>query len=258
MVEPSQSKQLPLSVLAFCLLFVAGSFPAVLAAEWAAWRHRNAATQALEAELQAVATGVTAVSHEYLEDQRRMAAITAATVTQLNTRSPDVLRPMLDAQATAADSIQGLYVAEVDGTPLVTSPAASPFQDELVSAGHDYFQQVLTTRDTAWSRVLRAPHSQQPIVVVAEPILDDVDTLRGVVGAAVNLKHLEQLVQAMASRDHMRILITDDAGLVVIDTSSKRSAGELLESPDMMSAACTNAHHSVLDEASQPPPQDLP
>jgi len=234
------------------LLFLLGSLPAALVSEWAAWRHREEAADEFEAQSRAVATGLAEAGREYLEDQRRMVAIIAATARQLDDWSPETLRPMLDAQVDAAGTFHGVYIAGTDGVSIAYSPPISG--DGTPSKAGDnyldraYFKEVLRTRATAWSGVLHGKQSKRNAVIFGEPVLSEGGDLMGVVGAAVRLNRLQHLVFATNPSENVRVLIVDPAGRVVADTSDRLGHGEQLDAPDLVESACPSASRGLVDE----------
>ena len=91
-----------------------------------------------------------------------------------------------------------LYVFDARGVLLVDWPI-KPGRRTLDMSGRDYIQGVIKTGKAVISAPILGRATQQPIVVVAAPILDDNQQLVGIMGGVLNL-YKPNLLGAIASR----------------------------------------------------------
>jgi len=79
-----------------------------------------------------------------------------------------------------------LYVFDAQGLLLVDWPL-KPGRRGLDMSSRDYIQGVIQTRQTVISKPILGKATQQPIVVVASPILNRENQLVGILGGVLNL-----------------------------------------------------------------------
>lgn len=100
--------------------------------------------------------------------------------------TPQKLEALLQREHALLTVYDDLYIFDAKGMLLVDWPI-KPGRRMLDMSSRDYIQGVINTHDTVISAPLLGKATQQPIVVVAAPIIDENNQLVGIIGGVLNL-----------------------------------------------------------------------
>ncbi len=136
----------------------------------------------------------------------------------------DVLEPIVDAQREHSASFDSLYVANRDGLSIVASfGTTAPGAGSLVGVSYaerDYYQELIRTEKTSYSKVQRGKLSGVPNVHIAVPVHDAAQRVAGFVCGGVQISLLAEAAEKSAqARGQGRIVVVDDHGQIIADTS---------------------------------------
>ncbi|MGV0958420.1 MAG: response regulator [Limnohabitans sp.] len=113
-------------------------------------------------------------------------------------QAPPKLQALLQREHALLTVYDDLYIFDAQGILLVDWPV-KPGRRMLDMSGRDYIQAVIKTHDTVISAPLLGKATQQPIVVVAAPILDANNRLVGIIAGVLNL-YKPNLLGAIATK----------------------------------------------------------
>lgn len=141
--------------------------------------------------------------------------------------SPAALQVPLDAQVSGSGAFSAVYVADAAGLSLAVAPPLRSDGRRLLPgvdySDRDYMQRLQATGQLAWGAAQRGKQLGLPNLMVGVPIRAPGDgALRGVLGAAISLDELQQLVgRARGLHGAGRAVLRNSAGAVVIDTAGR-------------------------------------
>ena len=135
---------------------------------------------------------------EKLNDRLQALARASKAVPAAVMTSPGKLEQHLRQEAALLSLYDDLYVFDAKGILLVDWPA-KPGRRLLDMSARDYIQGVIDKRAPVISKPILGRATQQPIVVVAAPILDASGVLVGIMGGVLNL-YQPNLIGSLASR----------------------------------------------------------
>jgi len=182
MLRSSLKLQLALGAMALAL--------AMLALQSLAQFHvmREALTDRIALEQKTTVSDLARLLDEKLED--RVGALAQAALAQQDAPvSPNHL-PELEArlqrEAALLTLFDDLYIFDAKGILLVDWPV-KPGRRTLDMSARDYIQGVIQSNKAFVSKPILGRATQQPIVVIGAPILDETGTLKGIMGGVLNL-----------------------------------------------------------------------
>jgi CheY-like chemotaxis protein len=123
---------------------------------------------------------------EKLKDSMNMLSNVGLNMGLDKLESPQKLEALLQREHALLTVYDDLYIFDAKGLLLVDWPI-KPGRRMLDMSSRDYIQGVINTHDTVISAPLLGKATQQPIVVVAAPILDENNQLVGILGGVLNL-----------------------------------------------------------------------
>ena len=149
---------------------------------------RDALTERIEREQKTTVNDLARLLDEKLED--RVGALAQAALAQLGApvtpnHLPD-LEARLQREAALLTLFDDLYIFDAKGILLVDWPV-KPGRRTLDMSSRDYIQGVIDSNKVFVSKPILGRATQQPIVVIAAPILDDTGALKGIMGGVLNL-----------------------------------------------------------------------
>ncbi len=135
---------------------------------------------------------------EKLQDSVNMLQKVARHVPMAAVGQPDSLEKFLQDERALLTVFDDLYVFDAKGILLVDWPV-KPGRRALNMSTRDYIQDVIKTGKPVISAPILGRATQQPIVVVAVPIMDSNQQLVGIMGGVLNL-YKPNLLGSIASR----------------------------------------------------------
>jgi signal transduction histidine kinase/CheY-like chemotaxis protein len=135
---------------------------------------------------------------EKLKDSMNMLSNVGLNMGLDKLESPQKLEALLQREHALLTVYDDLYIFDAKGLLLVDWPI-KPGRRMLDMSSRDYIQGVINTHDTVISAPLLGKATQQPIVVVAAPILDENNQLVGILGGVLNL-YKPNLLGAIATK----------------------------------------------------------
>lgn len=106
----------------------------------------------------------------------------------------------------------GLDVVAADGSILCSSTGQS---EGVNVADRQYFQHVLTTRRFVIGEYTIGPASNEPLLPLAYPVLNEAGIVERVVMASVNMGWLSELAGTVEWPEQAALLVVDSAGVVI-------------------------------------------
>ncbi len=123
---------------------------------------------------------------EKLQDSQDMLASVGLNVPAQDMQDLNTLEKHLQREHALLNVYDDLYIFDAQGVLLVDWPI-KPGRRKLDMASRDYIQGVIKTGKPVISKPILGKATQQPIVVVATPILDQQNRLVGILGGVLNL-----------------------------------------------------------------------
>ena len=123
---------------------------------------------------------------EKLQDSQDMLASVGLNVPAQDMQDLNKLEKHLQREHALLNVYDDLYIFDAQGVLLVDWPI-KPGRRKLDMASRDYIQGVIKTGKPVISKPILGKATQQPIVVVATPILDQQNRLVGIMGGVLNL-----------------------------------------------------------------------
>ena len=123
---------------------------------------------------------------EKLQDSKDMLASVGQHVPEDDMQDLSKLERLLQREHALLNVFDDLYIFDAHGVLLVDWPM-KPGRRTLDMSSRDYIQGVIKTRQPVISKPILGKATQQPIVVVAVPILDQNQQLVGMMGGVLNL-----------------------------------------------------------------------
>jgi signal transduction histidine kinase/DNA-binding response OmpR family regulator len=149
---------------------------------------------------------------EKLKDSMNMLSTVGLNMRLDKLQATQKLEALLQREHALLTVYDDLYIFDAQGTLLVDWPI-KPGRRMLDMSSRDYIQGVIKTHDTVISAPLLGKATQQPIVVVASPILDENNQLVGIIGGVLNL-YKPNLLGAIATQKNGKTgyfyLVTQD------------------------------------------------
>jgi methyl-accepting chemotaxis protein len=79
-----------------------------------------------------------------------------------------------------------------------------------------YFQQVIKTKQTAWSDVQKSPSTGAVLLTIGTPVLDDAGNIQAMFGGSVNLDVLTSMATGMQIGETGSVILVDQRGLPIV------------------------------------------
>jgi signal transduction histidine kinase/CheY-like chemotaxis protein/HAMP domain-containing protein len=108
-------------------------------------------------------------------------------------RNPDTCTPYLAGIKSRYPWLNGLFVTEASGDRVCT---ATPTAATINPSDRAYFKQAIATRQLAISNFLISRVNQKPVITAALPVLNATGDIELIVGAAISLESLNELIAA--------------------------------------------------------------
>ena len=172
----------------------------------------QAMTQSVYQRNHILAVGIAADVEQTLMEKVRMLKVAAV---NSDIRSMNPSRQLLALRALTAqhpDLLMAITVAP-DGRLLMRSDGKTEAGDY---SQRDYFQQALTTGDTAYSDVLVSKTTGKLGIMIAQPIKDDDGTLRGMLITGIDLQKLtDQIEQTSIGKTGYTYVVNKEGNVIL-------------------------------------------
>jgi diguanylate cyclase (GGDEF)-like protein len=156
---------------------------------------------------------------QYVESHTQAVEALAAQVQALRSFDPVVVRPIISAQKTRFGRFSFMYIAARDGRSVVTEPAFDRNGQTTTGTDYsdrDYYRQLLTTRDTAISRVQVGKRTGVPNIQIAAPILDGSGRLTGFAEGSLDLTGIQEAAaRVVQGVPGLQAAVLDETGRVI-------------------------------------------
>jgi GAF domain-containing protein/DNA-binding response OmpR family regulator/HPt (histidine-containing phosphotransfer) domain-containing protein len=215
---------------------LAAAVPAAVFAVASSRGVRDLVIQQALGRYELLARGLAANYEEFLASHRRSLESVAAHLRSLGSLEDPGLAAVLARARLADPAFSGILVTDPAGRVVAADPPVGA--DGRTAIGTDFSDRVWF-RETAALRVPTVDRTvilgrlrQNPIVAIAAPVIDDGGTLRGIVGASVELQALQVLADEIRLGQTGRASVATADGVLVADADpalvrDRRSAAGL-------------------------------
>lgn len=114
-----------------------------------------------------------------------------------------------------------VFIQDPQGILRVRVPHAETVGQDF--SYRDFFQEVTRTHRLYVSGVYVSKAAQRPVVSIAVPVLDEGDSIKGVLGGALSLRTLSQFVSRIRQADQSRLYLVDGKGLLIAHSEGMRA-----------------------------------
>lgn len=217
------------------ILVLAVVIPSVGVMQWQAWEVRRNAEKALQQELLRIAKGV-AVHQAQIVSSTRSLFSALALLPEVWEHDPIVCQRILSSLKEANPIYANLVVVDPNGDAWC---GAVP---ELANyADRDWFKAALETKSFVVGGYVFGRVTRQPLMVLAQAVLDEQNKVKAILSAGVDLAWLEEQLQGLSLPQGAAVFVIDPAGLVLAQSGWP---GDLVGSP----CPLTRMGHEVGEE----------
>ena len=256
------SGHLPLTVMLFISLLVAQGIPMLSFGYWASQRRSDEAVRQFDALAGQRTTDTRDSLLQVVELREEVLAVIAGTAREIPTWDQATLQPILESQLEASASFDGVFIAGIDGVSIAFAPSVMP-DGRPTRVGVDYadrryFKDLIATQQTAFAPLYMGRQSKVPLIPIAVPVFHkstrgNRPALRGFVSGGIRTALLHEVARRSIGADATRrVLVVDDGGRVVVDTSGQHAPLTDLSEYAASLGACVQDGVDLLDENGRP------
>lgn len=188
---------------------------------------------------QAEAARIAAVIGRRVADMQRALRVGAEEIDTEMLRQPQRLRTHLDGKPLLRSLFAGIAVTAADGRMLLYYDGGGARFPDLHIADRPYFRRTVDDRVPVISDPVPGRISDEPIVILTQPIVERGGAVAGVLSGTLRLAShdlLEELTEARSSDAQTLVVITDGAGRVLAHPQRPRLVESVTREPRLAAA----------------------